>query len=115
MTNNMIIMVEKMKLADAGILKYTGRIIKGINLIGEEVEMPEIEEINTFLGWRALGYDVKKGEKARAQFPIWYYRNTKKQEIDPDAGNKKGKARNDCYMRVASWFTADQVKKHEDR
>ena len=64
MTKAMIIQIETAKLAEKGILKYTGRMLKGLNVAGEEIEIPEIEPIHTFQGWKKLGYCVKKGEKS---------------------------------------------------
>lgn len=43
MTNAMIVLLKQVELAEAGVLKYTGRTIKGINaLTGEPAEVPEI-------------------------------------------------------------------------
>ena len=109
MTNNMIIQIETSKLAEAGVLKYTGRILKGVNLAGEEVEIKEIEPIHTYQGWKKLGYKVKKGEKSKIKFPIWFYRK-KKKEAEDETASESG----NCYMRTAAWFTRDQVEKNKN-
>ena len=108
MTNEMLIMIEKERLVREGVLKYTGRMIKGVNLDGEEVEIPEIEPIHTFHGWKKLGYHVKKGQHHEIEFPIWVWKKNKKKESeDGDEEAEKG----NCYKRMAFWFRADQVEK----
>lgn len=106
MTNTMIITTEQVRLQQEGILKYTGRTIVGLNLAGEEVEVPEIQPIHTYNGWKARGYKVKKGEKAIAKFPIWKYRNKKKDETEEEA-QEKGY----CFMKMSAFFTDEQVEK----
>lgn len=111
MTNSMIIMIETQKLAEEGLLQYTGKIIKGVNAMGEEVEYKEIEPIHTFKGWKKLGYVVKKGEKSKIKFPIWFYKKGKKIENE-DGEEVEG--RGNCYMKTAAWFTFSQVQKLEE-
>ena len=111
MTNNMIIQIETSKLAEQGVLKYTGRVIKGLNIVGEEVEIKEIEPIHTYQGWKKLGYKVKKGEKSKIKFAIWFWKKGKKQESnDGDEEYSRG----NCYMRTAAWFTSEQVERIDD-
>lgn len=108
MTNAMIIMIESQKLAEQGILKYTGKLLRGLNALGEEVEYQEIEPIHTFQGWKKLGYCVKKGEHSKIKFPIWFWKKGKKKESeDGEVEETKG----NCYMKTASWFTSSQVEK----
>lgn len=106
MTNAMIIMGEQVKLADEGILKYTGRILKGVTPAGEEVEYPEIQQIHTYNGWKARGYQVKKGQKAITKFPIWKYTKGKKKDMDEEEAQAKGY----CFMKISAWFTEEQVE-----
>ena len=106
MTNVMIIMAEQVKLADEGILKYTGRILKGVTPAGEEVEYPEIQQIHTYNGWKARGYQVKKGQKAITKFPIWKYTKGKKKDMDEEEAQAKGY----CFMKNSAWFTEEQVE-----
>lgn len=112
MTNAMIIQIETAKLAEQGILKYTGRTLKGLNVVGEEVEIKEIEPIHTFQGWKALGYRVKKGEKSKIKFPIWFWKKGKKKETED--GDEEV-SRGNCYMKTAAWFTFEQVEKIEEQ
>ena len=70
-TNSEIILRESLNLVNAGVLKTTGRVFIQELPDGSKVEIPEPEQIHTYNGWRDLGYQVKKGEKANASFPIW--------------------------------------------
>ena len=102
MTNEQIILENRLLLLEMGELKPTGRTI---NFNG--VEKQEPEEIHTFQAWKQLGFIVRKGEHAIAKFPIWKYKPGKKKDAegDEDAAQKKGY----CFMKMAFFFTADQV------
>lgn len=108
MTNEQIIMVETSKLAEQGILKYTGRVLKGVNVLGEEVEIKEIEPIHTYKGWDKLGFKVKKGEHSKIKFPIWFW---KKGRVKETEDGEQEFVKGNCYMKTAAWFTIDQVEK----
>ena len=56
MTNAQIIFIEGQKLAEAGIINYTGKVFKALNPAGEEVEVKETEPIHTYATWKELGY-----------------------------------------------------------
>ena len=108
MTNAMIVLLEQVKLAEEGVLKYTGRTIKGINpMTGEPAEIPEIQPIHTYQTWKALGYQVKKGEKAVAKFAVWKYTTGKKKQETEEEAQERGH----CFMKTAAWFTDEQVEK----
>ena len=113
MTNAMIVLMESIKLMDAGVIKGSG--IKGTTPEGKEVELPEV--IHTYQVWKSLGYQVKKGEKAVAQFPIWKFTNGKmkeeqvREDVDVDTNGSKGY----CFMKMASFFTKSQVEKMEGK
>lgn len=85
---------------------YVGKIV-GKTWGKKEVELPE--DIHTFAGWKALGYSVKKGEKAVSKFPIWKYVKAKASEAE-DA-NADGEASGHCIMKVAAFFSASQVQR----
>lgn len=108
MTNEMIIQIETSKLAEQGILQYTGRVLKGLNVMGEEVEIKEIEPIHTYKGWEKLGYKVKKGEHSKIKFPIWFWKKGKKKETED---GEEEVTKGNCYMKNAAWFTVAQVEK----
>ena len=53
--------------------------------------------------WKELGYQVQKGEKAKAQIIIWKFVSSKKEESDEEPNSK-------MFMKKASFFTQAQVK-----
>lgn len=104
MTNAMIIMNERIRLMEEGVLHGSGEFVEVENEDGSKktVELPE--EIHTFNGWKALGYSVKKGEKSRIKFPIWKH-TTKAVEKD---GKEEERSR--MFQKVSAFFTFDQVE-----
>lgn len=110
MTNAMIILLESVDLMENGILKPTGeRIVIDTDEGKKEVDVPEV--IHTYQHWKALGYQVKKGSKAVAQFPIWKYTSKKDKDMSEAEAQEKGF----CFLKKASWFTAEQVEKIEEK
>ena len=103
-TNEQIILQESLNLLKQGILKSTGRVFVQELPDGGKLEIPEPEPIHTYNGWKELGYQVKKGEHAKAQFPIWKYKGQKDEATGEEVGGQ-------CYQRKAFWFTFDQVEK----
>ena len=104
MTNGEIIFRASQELLKQGILKATGRMFIQELPDGSKIEVPEAEPIHTYNGWKDLGYQVKKGEHAKASFPIWKYSGKKDEETGEETGGK-------CWQRKAFWFTFDQVEK----
>lgn len=114
MTNEMIILVESVKLMEEGILKGTGKFAEAeINGKIEKFEIPE--EIHTYERWKKMGYQVQKGEKSNIKFMVWYYNNRGKNQDVEDEAENNNKKYGKCYMRMTSFFTADQVKPREDK
>ena len=106
MTNAQIILMESVKLMRNGIIKGSG--VKGITPDGRQVELPE--EIHTYQRWKSLGYQVQKGQKSVAQFPIWKYTKKKSKEMTEEEAQQSGY----CFMKMSSFFTAEQVEKIQD-
>lgn len=106
LTNVQIIENAKQRLFLEGVLKATGRMIQGVDAEGNEILIPEIEQIHTFNGWKDLGYKVKKGEHAKARFSIWKYSADK---IETEGGEEK-QGRGHCFLKESCWFTAAQVE-----
>lgn len=107
MTNAMIIMGEQIRLLNEGVLKLTGRKIQVFNVATQQEELiDEIQPIHTYNGWKSLGYQVKKGEKAIAKFPVWKYTNKKKKEESEEDAQAKGY----CFMKMSAFFTNEQVE-----
>lgn len=111
MTNGEIILRESLELMKNGILKPTGRVFVQELPDGQKVELPEPEPIHTYNGWKELGYQVKKGEHAKATFPIWKYSGKNGGEAKSEEANGETEAGGKCWMRKAFWFTFDQVEK----
>ena len=103
-TNAQIIMNASIELMKQGILKTSGRVLKQILPDGSEIEIPEPEAIHTYNGWKERGYQVKKGEHAKACFPIWKWAGKKDEETGEEIGGK-------CFQKKSFWFTFDQVEK----
>lgn len=115
MTNAQIILDESIRLMQAGIIGTTGRKLNMtyINGEGEEVTelMDEPEEIHTFADWKARGYFVNKGEKAKARFAIWNYTSKPSKKIREAAEAEGKEAAEDphYYMKEAYFFTISQT------
>lgn len=108
MTNNQIIYSESLKLAEEGILNFTGRVFQLTNDAGEVHEWKEVEPIHTFAAWKSAGYVVKKGEKAIASFPIW--KHTKARTVKDKDGNEIEKPAR-MFLKMSYFFRACQVER----
>lgn len=115
MTNAQIILQNSVFLMEQGILKPTEEKILFADEEGNVREINKPEEIHTFQAWKKLGYQVQKGEHAVAKFPVWKFKSSKSskagaddREVGEDEELEKQKGR--CFMKVAFFFTADQVK-----
>lgn len=113
-SNAQIIFNESLDLMKEGKIGNTGRkIVITYEKNGEKVTeaVMEPEPIHTYATWKALGYYVKKGEKAIASFTIWNYTNGKKgeaaEEEQPEGLIKSGY----YYMKKAAFFKTSQVEK----
>ena len=102
MTNAMIILLEQVKLHEAGVLNATGKMLEMI----DGTEIPEIEPIHTYFHWKNLGYQVKRGEHAVAKFPVWKYTKGKKKDMSEEEAQAKGF----CFMKMSSFFSERQVE-----
>ena len=109
MTNAQIIMNESINLLENGIIKGTGRMLEAliVDKDGNETRkiVEEPEAIHTYAVWKKLGFQVKKGEKAKASFVIWKCVSGKKEEESDEQPENK------MFMKKAHFFTIDQVEK----
>ena len=103
MTNAQIVMNNALELLDRGILKPSGRMFVQVMPDGSQMEIPEPEVIHTYSGWKHRGFQVRKGQRAVARFPIWHHSG----KVDEETGIESGA----CYQKMASWFTAEQVER----
>lgn len=99
MTNVQIIMMEQERLFEEGILHLD--------------ENEDIQPIHTYAGWKTLGFQVKRGAKAVAKFPVWkFYAKSKKQdEIDEESVDDEVVNKGRMFMKVAAFFTDEQVER----
>lgn len=103
MTNAQIIFNQSITLMEEGILKGSG-IMATVEENGEKKQIELPETIHTYAAWKSIGYQVKKGQKAKAAFTIWKYAESKKQNDEEEAEGR-------MFMKLAHFFTADQVEK----
>lgn len=64
MTNAQIIFNERLRLMESGVIGSIGRKMILENGDGKKEEIFEPEQIHTYQGWKALGRQVQKVEKA---------------------------------------------------
>lgn len=102
MTNEMIILMEQIRLYDEGILTGTGRKLK-VTFNDGVKEIEEIEPIHTYQYWKNHGFQVQKGEKAITQIMIWKHVINKKKNSDDEEEER-------MFMKRASFFKSSQVK-----
>lgn len=107
MTNEQIIFNESCRLMEEGIIGTTGRVFKMEMPDGSIQEIMEPEPIHTYQTWKALGYQVKKGEKNIAAFTIWKA-HTKKNDEEADADEKEETR---LFMKTAHFFKISQCEK----
>lgn len=114
MTNVTIVLMNSMKLMEEGKIGTTGRTIVIEDENGKR-EIAEPEAIHTYATWKQLGYQVKKGQKAIAQFPIRKYTSKKSEMemVNVQTGKKEMVEFDDSKMfqKLASWFSYSQVEK----
>lgn len=105
MTNAQIIFNEAVELMKNGKIGTTGRQFEVEDENGNKMILDEPEDIHTFQAWKKLGYCVKKGEKAVAQFHIW---KCVSKEVENSEGMTEEQKK--MFMKKASFFSASQVQ-----
>lgn len=111
MTNEQIIFNERCRLMKEGILKGTGRTIVLLDENGKEFTLEEPQEMHTFQAWKAMGYTVKKGEKAIAKLLIWKYSKKAKKEEEKTGNALMDADVENIFMKTAHFFSCEQVEK----
>lgn len=102
MTNEQIIFSAAQQLAEAGAIKYTGRVFKAKDAAGQVIELKETEAIHTYNAWKALGFQVQKGQKAVVKLTIWKHAT----KTDEETGEEESR----IFMKNAAFFSASQVE-----
>lgn len=105
MTNNMIVLMERVELMKQGVLDGTGEYMTVEDKDGNKVQVEMPEEIYTYAKWKEKGYQVQKGQKAIAQISIWKHTTRE---------NENGEEESKMFMKKASFFKQSQVEKIEE-
>lgn len=109
MTNAMIILMESVKLMEDGIIGTTGRYVEIEQADGTTRKLMEPEPIHTYKTWKALGYQVKRGEKNIAQITIWQKGKGKQQPEESDEEQPR-QATGRMFRKTAYFFKASQCE-----
>lgn len=102
MTNEMIILHERVVLMEQGILEGTGQFVTVEDGDGNKKQLELPEEIHTYAAWKEMGYQVQKGQKAIASFTIWKHTSKENEET--------GERKENMFMKRASFFKRSQVE-----
>lgn len=103
MTNEMIILNERIRLLEEGVIKATGRMASYEDAEGVIHEYIEPEEIHTFNGWKSHGRVPMKGTEAVAKFPIWRF--------EPKHYDSSGEEQPEkMFLSTAAFFTKSQTE-----
>ena len=102
MTNREIVFDRAQHLAEAGIIKYTGRVYNVKFEDGHEIRVKETEAIHTYQAWKELGFQVQKGQKAVDKFTIWKHVTRKNTETGEEIGK--------MILKTAAFFSQSQVE-----
>lgn len=110
MTNEKIIMAQRFELMKAGLIGTTGRKFSVKLQDGSTKEIPEPAEIHTYQGWKSRGYQVKKGEKCKAKFPVWVPCKGKKNQDAEEAPDVTEGGKIKMRLKTSFWFSPSQVE-----
>ena len=80
----------------------------------QDGELPEDTILNTWNGWKKLGYAVKKGEVHVAEFRIWMpsKKRAKAEEAEENESGEEVKVVGNrrFYKKLSFFFTQSQVE-----
>lgn len=121
MTNEMIILNERLRLLDEGVIKSTGRMLEFTDDAGEAHKYEEPEEIHSFSYWKEnAGRVVKKGSKAIAAFPIWVPKKNRKNEEEKKKIEDENMVEDETsllkkkmYLKQTFFFTYEQTEEYK--
>ena len=130
MTNKMIVLMERCKLMEDGIIGGTGRFVEIETDEGVKT-FEEPEEIFTVKEWNKRGFLIKTGETHIAEFCIWKHESKGKKanaENPEDSeeseesevrsksnGRKRHRRNNGFYFGQACFFKASQVEPMKEK
>lgn len=78
----------------------------------QDGELPENTVLNTWNGWKKLGYRVKRGEIHVAEFRIWMpsKKKAKAEEAEENGEEVKVVGNKRFYKKLSFFFTQNQVE-----
>lgn len=78
----------------------------------QDGELPENTILNTWNGWKKLGYRVKRGEIHVAEFRIWMpsKKKAKAEENEENGEEVKVVGNRRFYKKLSFFFTQNQVE-----
>lgn len=78
----------------------------------QDGELPENTILNTWNGWKKLGYRVKRGEIHVAEFRIWMpsKKKAKAEEAEENGEEVKVVGNRRFYKKLSFFFTQNQVE-----
>lgn len=112
MTNDQIILRRSIVLMEQGLIGTTGRSIELEQEDGSKTTIPEPIPIHTFAGWKSLGYQVQRGQKAIAKFPIWKHKSGGSHK-NRNTGEEESTVEK-MFLTDAFFFSQNQVEPIED-
>lgn len=107
MTNEQIILNERLELMEKGIIGTTGRKLIIEEEDGTKVKIMEPEEIYTYKGWQEYQRQVKRGEKSIATILIWKHTVKKKDDSEEEIER--------MFMTKAFFFKREQTEQIENK
>lgn len=113
MTNEAIILNERIRLYEAGKIGGTGRKMEIQMEAGSTKTIEEPEQIHSFLRWKEYGFSVRKGEKAVTKLEIWKHVTQKKKEETADGDETADRER--MFKKETCFFTGAQVEPRKER
>ena len=69
------------------------------------------EELHTYAAWKKFGYQVRRGEKAKACIKIWKYKRFARENTDDTKDQLDVINTAKMFMTKAYFFTISQVDK----
>ncbi len=112
MTNEQIIFNKSIMLMEQGLIGTTGRSIELEQEDGSKKTIMEPVPIHTFAGWKSLGYQVQRGQKAVAKFPIWKYKSGGSYK-NQNTGEEES-IEEKMFLTEAFFFSQNQVESIND-
>ncbi len=102
MTNEQIILNDRIRLMNEGVIGTTGKSIVIEDSEGRKTLTKEPEEIHTYMEWKRRGYTVRHGERCITSFPIW--------KVIPQKNRGEG-PKEKMILKQAFFFKASQVER----